>query len=115
MEDKNITVDKIVEICEGRLLSRGTVPTINAFCVDTRKINAEDMFVSLKSEKGGEIQHIKEALQKGAIGCITEKDVPEEIINKDRYSYRLLHRWQDFQGREAELQLPFPKSLRSSL
>ena len=82
MEDKNITVDKIVEICEGRILSRGTVPTINAFCVDTRKINAEDMFVSLKSEKGGEIQHIEEALQKGAIGCITEKDVPEEIINK---------------------------------
>ena len=86
MERKNITVDKIMEICEGELISRGKESTINSFCADTRKINVGDIFISLKSEKGLEMQYIKEALQKGARGCITEQDIPTEIIEnyKDR-------------------------------
>lgn len=82
MENKNISVDKIVEICENIVVSRGTASTINKFCSDTRIINKEDMFISLKSETNDGITYIKEAFEKGAMGCITEYDVPNEIIEK---------------------------------
>lgn len=82
MNNKNITVDKMVEICEGTVVSRGTRSTIGEFEVDTRKLNKGDMFLSLKNDKETEIKHIVEAFEKDAMGCITEKDIPEDIIKK---------------------------------
>ncbi len=86
MENKNIVVDKFVEICEGTVISRGVASTVKTFCCDTRLLQKEDMFVALKSEKNNEIKYIKEAFEKGAIGCITEVDIPKEILeeNKDK-------------------------------
>ena len=84
MDNKNITVDKIVNICESIVISRGTEPTIKKFCCDTRLIKENDMFVSLKSEGNNNIQYVKEAFEKGAIGCITENDIPSEILEKNR-------------------------------
>ena len=74
----NLCTKGVKTTCASKMLENFIAP-YDATVME--KINAEDMFVSLKSEKGGEIQHIKEALQKGAIGCITEKDVPEEFKN----------------------------------
>ena len=84
MKNKNIVVDKIVEICEGVVLSRGTASTIKTFCSDTRVIKKEDLFISLKSETNDGIKYIKEAFEKGAIGCITEYIIPKEIIEKNK-------------------------------
>ena len=81
---KNMVVDKIVEICEGTVISRGTASTIKTFCSDTRVIKNNDLFISLKSEKNDGIKYIKEAFEKGAIGCITEYNIPEEIIEKNK-------------------------------
>ena len=80
----NIVVDKIVEICEGTVLSRGTASTIKTFCSDTRVIKDKDLFISLKSETNDGIKYIKEAFEKGAIGCITEYNIPEEINNTSK-------------------------------
>lgn len=86
MMEKNITVDKIVEICENTVLSRGTASTIKTFCSDTRILKKNDMFLSLKSEITDGVKYIKEALSKGAMGCITEYEIPHEILeeNKDK-------------------------------
>lgn len=82
MKDKNIPVDNIVEICQGSLVSRCTASTINSFCIDTRELKKNDLFISLNLENKDGIKYIEEAFEKGAIGCITEYDIPAEIINK---------------------------------
>lgn len=86
MISKEITVDKIVEICKGIVISRGEASTVCKFCVDTRKLNKNDLFISLRSEKNNGEKYIKEALDKGALGCITEYDIPYDVIEcyKDR-------------------------------
>ena len=82
MNDKNISVDKIVEMCDCTVISKGTASTVERFCSDTRIIKNKDLFISLKSETTDEIKYIKEALEKGAMGVITEYNIPEEIIRK---------------------------------
>ncbi len=84
MENKNITVDKLVEICESTLISEYVPSTIKTFCCDTRILKKGDMFISIKTEKNKEIEYIKEAFEKGAIGCITEHDISKEILEKNR-------------------------------
>ena len=84
MENKNITVDKLVEICKSTLISEYVPSTIQTFCCDTRILKKGDMFISIKTEKNKEIEYIKEAFEKGAIGCITEHDISKEILEKNR-------------------------------
>lgn len=88
MSNKNIAVDKIVEMCECTVISRGTASTVEKFCSDTRTIEKNDLFISLKSETTDGITYIKEALEKGAMGVITEYNIPEEIVNK--YNNKLI-------------------------
>lgn len=88
MSNKNIAVDKIVEMCECTVIARGTASTVENFCSDTRIIEKNDLFISLKSETTDGITYIKEALEKGAMGVITEYNIPEEIVNK--YNNKLI-------------------------
>lgn len=88
MSNKNIAVDKIVEMCECTVISRGTASTVEKFCSDTRIIEKNDLFISLKSETSDGITYIKEALENGAMGVITEYNIPEEIVNK--YNNKLI-------------------------
>ncbi len=88
MSNKNIAVDKIVEMCECTVISRGTASTVEKFCSDTRLIEKNDLFISLKSETADGITYIKEALENGAMGVITEYNIPEEIVNK--YNNKLI-------------------------
>jgi len=84
MEHKNITVDKIVEMLETTVISRGSASTIKNFCSDTRKIKKGDLFISLKSEKNDGIKYIEEAFEKGAMGCITEYEIPNNLLEKNK-------------------------------
>lgn len=88
MSNKNIAVDKIVEMCECTVISRGTASTVEKFCSDTRIIEKNDLFISLKSETADGITYIKEALENGAMGVITEYNIPEKIVNK--YNNKLI-------------------------
>ena len=87
MSNKNIAVDKIVEICQGEVVSRGIASTCNDFCRDTRLLKKGDTFLALKCEAENAIKYIEDAFEKGAIGCICECDVPEDIINKNSYKF----------------------------
>ena len=88
MSNKNIAVDKIVEMCKCTVISWGTASTVEKFCSDTRTIEKNDLFISLKSETTDGITYIKEALENGAMGVITEYNIPEEIVNK--YNNKLI-------------------------
>ena len=88
MSNKNIAVDKIVEMCECTVISRPTATSVEKFCSDTRIIEKNDLFISLKSETADGITYIKEALENGAMGVITEYNIPEEIVNK--YNNKLI-------------------------
>jgi len=77
-------VDNIVEICENAVISIGTTSTIKRFCSDTRVLKKGDMFISLKSETNDGIKYIEDAFEKGAMGCITEYEIPEEIIKNNK-------------------------------
>lgn len=82
MDSKKISVDKIVEICENAVITRGLSSTVQNFCVDTRFLKEGDLFISLRTETANELKYISEALEKGAMGVMTEYDIPEEILNK---------------------------------
>lgn len=84
MNNKNITVDNIVKMCESTVISTGTASTIKTFCSDTRVLKKGDMFIALKSEITDGIKYIEEAFEKGAIGCITEYNIPNEILEKNK-------------------------------
>ena len=84
MENKSLTVEKIVEISQGTLISGSLTSTINTYSVDTRKLGKNDLFISLNIEKERGIKYIGEAFEKGAIGCITEFEIPKEILEKNK-------------------------------
>lgn len=82
MDNKNITVNKIVEICNGKLLSGDENIQVKTYSKDTRTLNKGDMYLGIKGEKINGNDYIEQAFINGAIGCITDENVNEEIINK---------------------------------
>lgn len=94
MGNKNISVDKIVEICKGVVLSTGKESTINKFSIDVKTINKNDIFISYKTDKNNGIDNIVSAFENGATGCITEYDIPTEILEK--YKDKLIIKVENF-------------------
>ena len=82
MNNKNITVNKIVEICNGKLLAGEKNIEIETYSKDTRTLKKGDMYLGIKGEKINGNNYIEQAFINGAIGCITDENVNEEIINK---------------------------------
>lgn len=82
MDNKNITVNKIVEICNGKLLSGDENIQVKTYSKDTRTLNKGDMYLGIKGEKINGNDYIEQAFINGAIGCITDENVSQKIINK---------------------------------
>ena len=82
MDNKNIMVNKIVEICNGKLLSGDENIQVKTYSKDTRTLNKGDMYLGIKGEKINGNDYIEQAFINGAIGCITDENVSEKIINK---------------------------------
>ena len=51
MNNKNITVNKIVEICNGKLLAGEKNIEIETYSKDTRTLKKGDMYLGIKGEK----------------------------------------------------------------
>lgn len=86
---KNITVNDILKVTNGKL-ECGDVNTICVdFCIDTRKIKENDMHVGLisKGVNGGE--YFKQALEQGAKGCIIQ-DIEVTDEDKKKYSNKVI-------------------------
>lgn len=82
MDNKKITVNKILEICEGELILGDKELEINSYSKDTRSINNGDMYVAIKGERVNGNDYIENAFSNGAIGCITDENINESILNK---------------------------------
>lgn len=82
MEDKKIDVNKILDICNGRLLSGDINKEIKSYSKDTRTIQDGDMYLAIKGDRINGNNFIEEALQNGAIGCITDENINQKILDK---------------------------------
>lgn len=82
MDNKKIDVDKIIEICNGELLSGDRKKEITSFSKDTRTIQNGDMYLAIKGDRVNGNDYIENAFEKGAIGCITDEEFNKNIINK---------------------------------
>ena len=67
-----ITVKKIIELCNGKLILGVYDSLIEKYSIDTRYIKSGDMYIGIKGENLDGNDFIEEALEKGAIGCITD-------------------------------------------
>lgn len=84
----NIKVKDIINVCNATLLSGDESTTIVGFSKDTRTINANDFYVGIKGENFDGNKFFEMALDKGAIGCMIENDVPNDILKK--YSNKVI-------------------------
>ncbi len=82
MENKEINVNKILDICSGELLSGDINKEIKSYSKDTRTIKEGDMYLAIKGDKINGNDFIEEAFQNGAIGCITDEDIKQTKLTK---------------------------------
>ncbi len=82
MDNKNITVNKIIEICNGRLLSGDESLEIESYSKDTRTLKKGDMYLGIRGEKINGNDYVEQAFVNGAIGCIIDENVDTEILNR---------------------------------
>ena len=82
MNNKNITVNKIVEICNGKLLSGEKNIEIESYSKDTRTLKKGDLYLGIRGEKINGNDYVEQAFINGAIGCIIDENVDTEILNR---------------------------------
>lgn len=82
MDNKIITVNKILEICNGELLSGNRDLEVDSYSKDSRNIQAGDMYIAIRGERVNGNDYIESAFENGAIGCITDDEINSKIIEK---------------------------------
>lgn len=84
-----IYVKDLLDKCNGSLIIGNKETVLENFSKDTRTINSGDVYVGIKGETFEGSNLYKEALEKGAIGCILNESIKldENILNnyKDRF------------------------------
>ena len=82
MNNKIITVDKILEVCDGELLSGNRELEVDSYSKDSRNIQLGDMYIAIKGERVNGNDYIESAFNNGAIGCITDENVDSKLLEK---------------------------------
>ena len=88
MENKIITVNKILEICNGELIAGDKNLEVISYSKDSRDISFGDMYLGIKGERVNGNDFIEAAFANGAIGCITDDQINLEILEKYKDKYR---------------------------
>lgn len=84
---KELTVEDIVDLCNGELVCGDLNTVLENFCQDSRLIQAGDVYVGIKGERHNGNDMYEDALEKGAKVCILQDiNIPNNI--KERYSNR---------------------------
>jgi len=80
----NIYLRDIVNICNGKIIQGDINITLDNFSKDTRTIVEDDIYVGIKGEKIDGSAFYKDAILKGASGCILNEDVSldKEFLNE---------------------------------
>ena len=82
MNNKIIIVKKILEICNGELISGDINLEVSSYSKDSRYIKNGDMYLGIKGERVNGNDYIEEALKNGAMGCITDSEVSNIVLDK---------------------------------
>lgn len=82
MDNKIITVNKILEICDGELLLGNKDLEVNSYSKDTRTINDGDMYLGIRGERVNGNDYIEIAFKNGAMGCITDDEIDKKILEE---------------------------------
>ena len=82
MNNKTITVNKIIEICNGELISGDGNVVVNSYSKDSRDINNGDMYIAIKGDRLNGNNYIESAFENGAIGCITDEEINTKKLEK---------------------------------
>lgn len=86
---KELTVEDVIELCNGELICGNPDTVLENFCQDTRMIQAGDVYVGIKGEHHNGNDIYEDALEKGAKVCILQGIVIPENI-KERYEGRAI-------------------------
>ncbi|MGH2740692.1 MAG: UDP-N-acetylmuramoyl-tripeptide--D-alanyl-D-alanine ligase [Actinomycetota bacterium] len=82
----------IAAACAGRLEGRDTV--ITGVTVDSRRVTAGDLFVALSGERTDGHDHVEDALSRGAVGALVERQTnasgPQVVVESTRDGLLLL-------------------------
>ncbi len=88
---KNITVEDILNICNGKLICGNKKVICENFCKDTRILQNGDVYVGIKGEKFDGNTLYKQAIENGAKVCILQGiEVDEEYIKNKEVSIILV-------------------------
>ena len=88
---KNITVEDILNICNGKLICGNKKDICESFCKDTRILQNGDVYVGIKGEKFDGNTLYKKAIENGAKVCILQGiEVDEEYIKNKEVSIILV-------------------------
>ena len=79
---KEINVKKIQEICNAELLTKNIENIINKYTIDSRDVEINDCFISIKGKNSDNNKYLKMALEKGASVCLVQDYPIEELLEK---------------------------------
>lgn len=82
MNSKEITVNKILDICKGELLSGNKDQKVDDYSKDTRTIKYGDMYLGIKGDRSDGNDYIEDAFNNGAMGCITDRKTAPQILDE---------------------------------
>ena len=83
-----ITVKDIINVCNAKLLCGDIDTVISTFSKDTRTLSPNDIYIGIKGDNFDGNIFCKEALELGAIGCITDSSVDDSILKA--YSSKII-------------------------
>lgn len=68
-----INLYDILEAADGQLFGEAAAVLFTDFCYDSRRVNAGELFVAVKTERGDGHQYMREAVQGGATGIMCQR------------------------------------------
>ena len=90
---KEINLKKILEICNGKLLTKNIENIINNYTIDSRDIRENDCFVATRGENSSGNKYLKNALENGASVCLVDEQPDDELL--EYYSTRTIIKVED--------------------
>ena len=88
MGNKKIFVNKIIEVCDGTLVSGDENVEFISYTKDSREVKEGDVYLGIKGENSDGNDYVERAFESGALGCIIDKMPTLEVVKK--YSDRVI-------------------------
>lgn len=85
-----MTLNELIKIVDGDTNLNSDIK-IKDIKTDSRKLKKGDIFIALKGEKYDGHDYIEEAIKRGCIACIVDKEIENDICIKVKDTYKTLY------------------------